>query len=366
MTIAPSRKSTDGQLVARHAKPNPVQAWEPAQRAAFIVEKLEEGYTTETIKRDLGFTRSDIQKARQTRLIVEIARSLDVDTKVKAKLDRPKANLFSTIERILDSAAGRSFLKIAPSDDHGFVGKTSKNEFLKGFMQIVQDVALGKVNSRSLNTVKDIEGYLRSIPPDSSPKNKRDSFFPHELLPGGKSSVSPAEPPSKKPTQKQPEPDFKTTLPKYLRIGIESPRVIDLATELKRLNGEKFPNAGSIMLRVFFEIAAVEHLKRTGRYKPLVERLKKKKELRYGAPTLKQLVQPLLKEAEEKLTWGEFSAFQKAMRWDDKRSLNIDEINKWIHSPDDLPKHRDSQQFFLRIRRFLEVMVGELPEVDTE
>src|SRR6185295_4830114 len=108
VTIAPSRRATDRQIAGRHIG-SPVLAWQAENRASFILDKLSEGYSNDELRDELGFTLADIQQARQTRAIADMARSLNLPDEVKAKLDNPRAKLFTTLERVFDSSVGRDY-----------------------------------------------------------------------------------------------------------------------------------------------------------------------------------------------------------------------------------------------------------------
>ncbi len=135
VTIAPSRRATDRQIAGRHVG-TPVLAWQAENRASFILDKLAEGYSNDQLRDQLGFNLSDIQAARQTRAIADMARSLDLPEEIAAKLDSPRAKLFSTVERVFDSTVGRGFLMVEPDPEHGIRGKTTKKEFLSGVYTI--------------------------------------------------------------------------------------------------------------------------------------------------------------------------------------------------------------------------------------
>lgn len=85
--IAPSRKDTDRQVAGEHVG-TPVLAWRAENRASFILDKLAEGYDNDALRDELGFSLADIQQARQTRAIADMARSLDLPEEIRAKLDR--------------------------------------------------------------------------------------------------------------------------------------------------------------------------------------------------------------------------------------------------------------------------------------
>lgn len=75
VTIAPSRRATDRQVAGRHVG-TPVLAWQAENRASFILDKLAEGYDNNDLRDELGFSLADIQAARQTRAVADMARSL--------------------------------------------------------------------------------------------------------------------------------------------------------------------------------------------------------------------------------------------------------------------------------------------------
>ena len=57
-----------------------------------------------------------------------MARSLDLPEELMAKLDSPRAKVFTTIKRVFDSSAGRDYLMVEPDKDHGLRGRTTKAE----------------------------------------------------------------------------------------------------------------------------------------------------------------------------------------------------------------------------------------------
>ena len=149
-------------------------AWQAENRASFILDKLQEGYDNDDLRDELGFSLADIQAARQTRAIADMARSLDLPEEVKAKLDNPRAKVFTTVERVFDSTVGREYLHVEPDPDIGIKGTTSKAEFLKGFKKLVTDVALGHQSSRTLNKNEDIKKYFESWKPGTGPRKRTE------------------------------------------------------------------------------------------------------------------------------------------------------------------------------------------------
>ena len=355
VTIAPSRRATDKQIAGRHIG-MPVLAWRAENRASFILEKLEEGYKNEELSTILGFSAADIQSARQTRSIAEMARSIELPEEVKAKLDNSKKGIFTTIERVFDSTIGRKYLMIEPDADHGIRGTTTKHEFVKGFTRLVSDLALNKQSSRTLNKGEDIENYFKSWKPDERPQKKQGSFVPSDIIEGksvaSKSNSSTAQPKPKKGKQ-----ESLTVLPRDFKVKFGNDRLSDIRQELTKLKREDFPNAGAVLLRVFFELTIVDYFHRTGEYEGIIQKLKEKKaQLPHGIPTMKQLVSEVNRVAKKHLSPADANKVEKALRYDKSAPFTISDLHGFVHTTD-IPSQRDIQQFWLRLESLFRMML---------
>ena len=74
--------------------------------------------------------------------------------------------------------------------------------------------------------------------------------------------------------------------------------------ELFGLKRDKFPNAGAVLLRVFFELTVTHYLHRIGELSKLTEKLKEQNKLRYGAPETKHLIAAVVAIAKEEAPRG--------------------------------------------------------------
>lgn len=361
VTTAPTRRATDRQIAGRHIG-TPVLAWQAENRASFILEKLAEGYSNDELRDDLGFTVADIQQARQTRAIADMARSLDLPEELRAKLDNPRAKLFTTLERVFDSSVGRDYLKVEPDPDHGLRGTTTKTEFVRGFTRLVTDVALGKQSSRTLNTNDNIRAYFEGWDSKDRPAAKRGSFVPSDVIQGS-SVASPSRKPEPSPTPRRANLESTTVLPRDLKVRFGNARLTDIRRELTKLKRKDFPNAGSVLLRVFFELAVIHYLERAGELPEIISKLEKKegRRLPFAVPTMKQLVPEVIQIARERLTASESKKVEKAVRYDPAAPFTISELHGFVHSSD-LPSERDILQFWLRTEPLFRLML----EKDTE
>lgn len=355
--VAPSRRATDRQIAGRHIG-TPVLAWQAENRASFILDKLDEGYDNQELLDELGFSLADIQKARQTRAIADMARSLDLPEELKAKLDNPRAKLFTTIERIFESSVGRDFLKVEPDAEHGIRGTTTKGEFIRGFAKLVTDVALGKQSSRTLNTNDDIRKYFSSWRADDLPANRRGSFVPADVI-KGKSVASAARKAEPSATTKKPTQVSKTVLPRDFKVRFGNDRLVDIRRELTKLKREEYPNAGAVLLRVFFELAVMNYLERSGELTKIIEKLGGKGKLPYGKPTMKQLVPEITRIAKEHLTKEQATKVEKAIRYDAAAPFTLSDLHAFVHQSSDLPSDRDIWQFWLRTEPLFRMMLEQ-------
>ena len=360
VTFAPSRRDTDQFIAARHIG-TPILPWRPENRASFILDKLDEGYDNDRLHDDLGFTPGDIQAARQTRAIADIARSLALKEDIQAKIDAPRTSIFTTIERVFNYEAGRKALQIKPDVDHGFVGETTRTEFLKGFTRLVEDLVLRRETSRTLNKSEQVTAYFSDrVPVKFRVVKKRGTFVPEDVITPKKASP-------KGPAQEDPNLTGRPTkrenlavLPRNLKTSYtESERIIDLSKELKRLKRADFPNSGAVVLRVFFELVVFDYLARTGKLEQITKTIESKLngKLPFGRPTLSQISPELTKLAKQKLHKEEAIEVEKALRRDKAAPFTVADLNSFVHSENSLPTERDIRQFWLRIEPLIRLML---------
>jgi hypothetical protein len=333
----------------------PVLAWQAENRASFILDKLAEGYDDDDLREELGFSVGDIQAARQTRAIADMARSLQLPDEVRAKLDNPRAKVFTTLERVFDSSVGREYLKVDKDPQHGISGLTSKSEFLKGFEKLVTDVALGKESSRTLNSNEDIRRYFESLRPEHRIGKKQGTFVPSDVIKGR--SASAPKPAKAAEAAVKSKRITKMVLPRDLRVKYGNDRLLDIRKELVSLKRDKFPNAGAVLLRVFFELAAVQFLERTGELSKLKATLSAKGKLQHGAPTMRQLTTVLVQIAKRKLQASDANKVEKALRYDTAAPFTLSDLHAFVHQSADLPSSRDIWQFWLRTEPLFRLML---------
>ena len=359
VTIAPNRRATDRLLSVRHIG-TPVLPWQAENRANFILSRLDEGYSKDELHAELGFTEQEIQKARQTRAIAEMTRTLALPAKVKAKVDNPRVKVFSTLERVFDSSVGRKFLKVEPDADHGLRGMTTKEEFLRAFTELVTDIALERETSRSLNTNEDIRKYFGHRRPDAVAAKKRGRFVPGDITSGRSVPSPPPSTPRRKTKQTS-----QTVIPRSFHVRVGHDRLIAIRGELTNLNRANFPNAGAVLLRVFLELAIKDYLERTGRLKALIARLKTKGKLPDNQKvTMKDLAGEITDVAKQLLNREDAIKVEKALRYDQAAPFSISDLHAFVHL-NDFPGPRDIEQFWNRTESLFRLMLEQEPADST-
>lgn len=361
VVIAPNRRATDRTVAGRHIS-HSSKPWQAEDRASFIMEKLDEGYTVDQLRDELNFTLSDIQKAKQTKSIADISRALPLaDEEAKTAIAAERPGMFSTIERVFDSTYARKKLFIEPDTSHGFVVKTSKPQIEKALVKLVTDIAKGIENSRTLNNEQAIKEYFdKRWKKDELPQKKQRTTTPADLVgTGAKTDVKWVPP-------KKPKPQARTSnyvIPKNFKPRYGGKRVRAIAEELCRMKRVDYPNGGAVLLRVFLELAIRDYLTRTGAYDALCKRLEKLGKLPFGHPRMKDIVTEVLKSIELRLPKHEADLAAKAMQPNSKARFSISELHSFVHSPKDMPTAHDLEQFWERVSAAMEMLlIDDLPE----
>lgn len=358
VTVAPNRKATDKQVAGRHIG-TPVRAWQAENRARFVLEKLNEGYSKEELLTELGFSASDVQSARETRAIVELARSIDLPADVKEKIDNPRTRAISTLERLFESTVGREIMHVARDEENGYRIMTSQSEFVPFFQKLVTLVANNKISTRTLNSGTDIQKYFdKQWKPENLPAKKSGSFVAADLTrPNSLKAV--ASPPQPAPRQQQ---LFRTVLPRSLKIIYGAPRLRIIRDELVGLDRNKKPNAGAVLLRVFFELSMIDYLLRSGRMASLEKKLTAAGvRWKYDHPEMKHLLQEIVAVAKDNLKAMEARKVEKALTGNKATPHVLNDLHAFVHDSADLPTGIDILQFWLRTESLFRLMLESDP-----
>ncbi len=153
----------------------------------------------------------------------------------------------------------------------------------------------------------------------------------------------------------------KTVLPRDFKVRFGNDRLIDIRSELVKLKREDFPNAGAVLLRVFFELAALDYLERIGELEGIIKKLEGRqrgRKLPFGVPSMKQIVPEMNRIAKKRLKRADAQKVEKAIRYDSSAPFTISELHGFVHQSD-LPSARDILQFWKRTESLFRLMLEQ-------
>nr|BFF38950.1 hypothetical protein BACY1_07550 [Tenacibaculum mesophilum] len=233
--LCPSREEADILIEARHTN-NLLQSWDAIKKARFYYRKIKKGETIEELQEK--FSSTNIRKLLIQYFMYEEAQNMDFDEDVIEKIRDEKKFKITNFERFYDKKSGRDFLGVKFKEDGTFSRHIPEEEYKKRFKYIVKQVLDGKINSRKLNTVEEVNEHVRKIFETGEfdirikPNPEINVDINNIKVEGGDSSSSERE---KDVPTKVPRKQRTTLIPKDYAINIENQRIIDVFDELQRL-----------------------------------------------------------------------------------------------------------------------------------
>ncbi len=163
--------------------------------------------------------------------------------------------ILTNLERLLETTYVRE--KLGVDLVHGeIVALYPAEELVPGLTRVVEDLKTGVVTVPQLYHAEDRRKYIDHLPASTRPKKSnalKEAVLLDDLASGTKTPrpVKPKRPPKRTPTRT-------TVIPKTAQMDVTHPRINRVYNELLSLNAEQYPNACSVMLRVFIELS-VDH-----------------------------------------------------------------------------------------------------------
>jgi hypothetical protein len=192
-----------------------------------------------------------------------------------------KQKVLTTLDRLIKTPYAREKLGVEVVDGQ-VVSLHPADKVAAGLTKVVEDLKTGVVGVPDLYKVNDRVRYIDGLPTTALPKKSTKVDNPIVLadVAAGKSKPR-TVPKTRKPKGKREAPRT-TVIPKATALNVGQPRINKIYNELLGLSAEQYPNACSVLLRVFIELS-VDHVIESRnlmtddqmRNAPLAKRLKK-------------------------------------------------------------------------------------------
>jgi len=309
--IAPNRKTLAPLIVSKHTEPT-IEHWEPLMKANFYARQVLAGATIDGLSKNLNVPASEIKRALVRYQVYEKAKTLKFSFKTRAVVENPRQFNMTTLARIFEKPIGKVFLGLS-LDSKGILKFRLRKRILGSRLKrIVEDIATGVKNSRNLNSDEEIREYLEEI------AGKKIILRTRQKEISTKSSLS-----SKRTTG---------IIPFNFQYNVSAPRLLAIINELQRPPLVKeCPNACSVLLRVFLELATYEYLKKLKELPNLKADLAKKGKLNPKTfPELSSMLRWIV--SKDLLTDDHVK--QALNTWVSKNSTKpiIAELNLYVHN----------------------------------
>lgn len=160
--IVPTRFDAEVAMYAKHAGAVYMIGWKPIQQAAFIAGKLQEGVSVDEIARDHGIERKVVLHAQALidlyRMCLLAPLTSAAQSLVEDPSEFPTSSLF---ERLVEPKKSGALLGFEITEQ-GLLAPPA-NEILPILATILNDIAHGKQDTRTLNSEKEQVAYVTGL-----------------------------------------------------------------------------------------------------------------------------------------------------------------------------------------------------------
>ncbi len=329
--VAPSRKYANPIIYKEHTSGNTVMSWSRIMQAEFYVKQIRNGSSIGDIVDEYHRKKSEIESFLRLYYMYNIAKqfkyeSKDIQKKVEDKQNFPA----TTLERAFNSTTMRNFLGVSFDNKINIVGNKNKEEFKKAYKKIVTDIINKKMNSRIINSKRNIKEYIEK---NEQVRPKSDGKFHYEDFV--------KEPIEEKVTIvkkniKRTSPKTKGIIPPGLPFKLETAgHLKKFYDELRTLTVRKYSNSVAVMLRVFLDKTLRMYLKKIGIKKIDIKEKREIKSKKLDEVQLGDIIDYLIKRKVSIIDDNDVKRALKKFKYPTKAtsSKSLAGLNNNIHSP---------------------------------
>lgn len=354
--FAPSREASAPLIMQKHTRQQ-IEKWSPVMQARFYRSLTDAGLSGADLVRRYGGTPSEVAEFLRLEAAYDLACRIELPESVRAKVHDPRRFPTSTLQRILDAPKAREALGISFDESGALSGRVHADEFRKGFARILADIATDKVNTRKLNTQHDVETYLASIKDSMPDKRRRGSFVASDFHGStGPKPVRPTAAPKKVAAKISRE--SASVVPYGVRCTVKSTRIREVFNELRGLKLERNPNASAVLFRILVEMSIGHYLEKAKKIAPLLANAKKHGKGNGWYPTLRQMLDALLKDPDfdiPTLARKKINHFVSSST----SPLSVDGLDSYVHNKYSPPTARELRHYWETFEGIFDVVLDE-------
>jgi hypothetical protein len=250
VAIAPNRVDAERVIANIHTK-DYRRKWKPLREAYFYKKKINEGHSIQELTDLYGGV--DVKRWVTMIDMHHMAKSLDLESDLKKVVHNDRIFPITNLERMYDATEVRNFLGINIDSSGKVTGEIIKEEFEKGFKKIVEDVAAGEIDSRSMRNSSRRKKYLKKLPDEYIPDKSEKGFFTADSFSEEQIEFDKEEHESKYQKKKHSRRTPKGLIPAGISFNLDNSSLHDLFKELKKIPVKDCPTAAAILFRSFLQ-----------------------------------------------------------------------------------------------------------------
>ncbi len=244
----------------------------------------------------------------------------------------------TSLKRLISDPDVREFLGFDYKDSE-IIPQTALEEISKGLKKVFDDLREKRIKVRDIYKKEDRETYLKGFSPEETPNLSKPADAPPPKPPAAAATGGDRPSPRSSIIRRR-----NHLIPSNCFLRLEDNRAKNIYWELKKLDISAFPNAVSVLLRVFFEASIDHYLERENLLEELGSR-----------PNLSSKVEKVKNDLKQKkkLTEREAKPINVALS-DEDNILSIHTLHAFVHNPHFPPEPRELKGIWDRMQGFME------------
>jgi hypothetical protein len=224
----------------------------------------------------------------------------------------------------------------------------SDEETVKGLTRIVRDLANDQLKVTDIYTAADRRRYIAGFEAHERPSAAKQLSEMRPLISEGPPASGGASRGDKRETQGRYRGPRKTTIPASCSLSLKNARLSNIYRELRRLHVEEYPNAISVLLRVFVELSADLAIEKAN--------LMPAQQLQHSKLRIKLSSLADHLEQSGRLTNAQAKAVRKAGTDDRFLASNVVTLHLYVHNPYVSPSATDLRAAWDDLQPFFEAL----------